>query len=71
VDGAPTPILRADYLLRAVAVPAGRHRVEFRYASPALRNGLRLSIVSLIAILAMFAVALLLRRRATSAAGVA
>lgn len=31
VDGAPAPILRADYLFRAVEVPAGESVVEFRY----------------------------------------
>ena len=63
VDGRAVPILRADYLLRAVPVPAGRHRVEFSYDSPAMRRGLLLSIVSLVAILGLFAVAWLTRRR--------
>src|SRR4030095_9312569 len=31
VDGRPVPILRANYLFRGVAVPAGSHRVEFHY----------------------------------------
>ena len=39
VDGARARIDLADYLLRAVAVPAGRHRVEMRYRAPAARNG--------------------------------
>jgi len=57
VDGHRTAVLRADYLLRAVAVPAGRHRVEFRYESAAVRRGLLLSLVSLLIVLAGFAVA--------------
>ncbi|MDD4736424.1 MAG: hypothetical protein PHP44_10020 [Kiritimatiellae bacterium] len=32
VDGAPSPILRADYLSQAVYIPAGNHRVELIYA---------------------------------------
>jgi hypothetical protein len=55
VDGKLTPIIKADYLLRAVAVPAGRHRVEFRYESPAVMRGLLLSIMSLLVVLAGFA----------------
>ena len=63
VDGKQVPILRADYLLRAVAIPKGRHRVEFRFESVAMRRGLQLSLASLTAILAMFAAAWLMRRR--------
>ncbi|HEX5133432.1 MAG TPA: hypothetical protein VFX92_13230 [Candidatus Krumholzibacteria bacterium] len=31
VDGEPVPVLRANHVLRAVALPAGRHEVVFRY----------------------------------------
>jgi len=57
VDGRPAEILRADYLLRAVPVPAGRHRVEFHYRSRVVRLGLQLSVASLIVVLAGFAAA--------------
>lgn len=52
VDGRPAPILKADYLLRAVAVTTGRHHVEFHYRSKAVYHGLVLTIVSLIVVLA-------------------
>jgi hypothetical protein len=38
VDGVKTPILRADVVFRAVEVPAGRHRVEFRFEPLAFDN---------------------------------
>src|SRR5262245_2937983 len=38
IDGAPVPILRADVLFRGVEVPAGSHRVVFRFAPFALDN---------------------------------
>ena len=34
VDGVETPYFRADYLLRAIEVPAGVHTVEWRFRAP-------------------------------------
>ncbi|HZW02610.1 MAG TPA: YfhO family protein, partial [Anaerolineaceae bacterium] len=39
VDGQETPILRADYLFRAVYLPAGAQVVEFRYEPASYRIG--------------------------------
>jgi hypothetical protein len=47
VDGRPTQILLTDYLLRGIALPAGVHTVELRYAAPAARNGAILSALTL------------------------
>jgi len=68
VDGRRAEVLKADYLLRAVAVPEGRHRVAFRFESPAVRNGLVLSLASLLVALALLAIDLLRRRGAPRAA---
>ncbi len=43
LDGVPVPIYKADYLLRGVAVPAGKHRVVMRYAAPMARSGFFIS----------------------------
>lgn len=40
IDGKKTPVYRADYDFRAVAVPAGKHTVEFRYSPMSFRIGL-------------------------------
>jgi hypothetical protein len=34
IDGVPTPILRANGIVRAVVVPQGKHRVRFDYVVP-------------------------------------
>ena len=34
VDGVETPYFRADYLLRAIELPAGTHTVEWRFRAP-------------------------------------
>ncbi len=49
VDGRPTPILRANLVARAVALPAGEHRVTFRYRPRAAVWGMGLSLVGLVA----------------------
>ena len=67
VDGRPAQILKADYLLRAVPVPAGKHRVDFHFRSRAVRQGVMLSLASLTAVLGLLAVAGLQRRRAAAA----
>jgi len=71
VDGRPAEILKADYLLRAVAVPAGRHRVEFRFVSPAMRQGLMVSGASLLVTLGLLGAGLLRRRSSVPGAAMA
>lgn len=46
LDGIETPILLADGLFRAVAIPAGRHQITFHYRTPGLRAGALVSVVS-------------------------
>ena len=65
VDSREVPILRADYMFRAVAVPAGSHRVVFSYEPAAMRLGLLLAAGALCVVAACLALGLkngLLRR---------
>jgi hypothetical protein len=52
IDGRPAPILAADFLVRGVPFPAGRHRLEMTYDPPEVRVGLALSGLGLILLLA-------------------
>lgn len=63
VDGRTTPVLQADDLFRAVAVPAGTHRITFAYRSPAVGRGIVTTALGLAALLACVAFAVLRRRR--------
>ncbi|MCZ6690106.1 MAG: YfhO family protein [Planctomycetota bacterium] len=46
IDDVPTPIRRANFLMQAINVPPGSHRVIFRYRSPALYRGGLLSLIA-------------------------
>lgn len=59
VDGAPSPIFRANHLLQAVRVPAGTHEVQFSYRSRFLGTGFGLAALGILAPLAILG----LRRR--------
>jgi dolichol-phosphate mannosyltransferase len=63
VDGKPARALTADGMLRAVAVPAGRHAIVWEYHDPAFDLGLRVSIGAFVLILALYLVPPLVRRR--------
>jgi hypothetical protein len=53
LDGQLAEILAADGLVRAVAIPAGRHRVVFRYDPRSFRWGFALSLTTLLAVFAV------------------
>ena len=59
IDGQPTTSFTANYLLRAVIAPEGRHRVEMRYTAPAARRG---AIISALTLLALISVGIFCRR---------
>jgi uncharacterized membrane protein YfhO len=54
IDGRETSIVRANYLLRALAIPAGEHDVEFRFEPASYEAGNTISLASsLILLLAL------------------
>jgi len=54
VDGVRTQIYRADYVFRAVYVPAGNHIVEFVYQPLSFRIGLIISALSFLFLIVIF-----------------
>ncbi|MEO8601859.1 MAG: YfhO family protein [bacterium] len=52
VDGEAAPILRADYVFRAVALPPGQHTVEFRFVPRSFYQGMALAVVGLLLLVA-------------------
>lgn len=48
VDGEPAPIVRANFLFRAVYLTPGEHIVLFRFRPPSFWQGLRISVVALL-----------------------
>jgi len=51
VDGTLTPHFRANYVLRAMILPAGEHKVEFRFEPRAYYLGEKVSLVSSIVLI--------------------
>jgi len=56
VDDKETPIARVDYVLRGLAVPAGKHKVQFRFEPQAYITGSRVTNFAQLLILVVFVV---------------
>ncbi len=66
IDGAATPLFTADYLFRAVRVPAGSHEVRLHFTPPLWRLGWQIAAVSAILLLSLLVIPPFLRRRHAS-----
>jgi hypothetical protein len=55
VDGKETPIIRANYVLRAMLLPAGSHKVEMKFEPKSYYTGEKVALASSLLILLLFA----------------
>ncbi|UCC72699.1 MAG: hypothetical protein JSV86_20470 [Gemmatimonadota bacterium] len=64
VDGVGTPVLRANYTMRAIEVPSGSHEVRFEYHSRLLKAAFWTTLVSTLLVVGLIGLNLFLHWRA-------
>lgn len=64
VDGRPTPVLAADYLVQGLVVPAGHHEIRLVYRDDQVSRGVAAGALVWLTLVLAISAALLLERRA-------
>ncbi|MGL5112312.1 MAG: YfhO family protein [Flavobacterium sp.] len=63
VDGKETPIYRADYVLRAIEIPAGKHTIEFKFEPQVVQTGSTITFISSVVILILLIAGIYVERK--------
>jgi len=54
IDGKETPIMKADYVLRAIKIPAGNHKIDFKFHPDSFYKGDRIALICCILLIVLF-----------------
>jgi hypothetical protein len=63
IDGKKDVLFRADYVLRAMKIPAGKHTVEFKFEPEVIKTGSKIALASAIGMVFLIAGGLYFERR--------
>jgi hypothetical protein len=63
IDGKATSHLRADYVLRAIKIPAGKHTIEFKFEPQVVKTGSTIALISFILMILLLGGAIYLEQK--------
>ncbi|MFN8165353.1 MAG: YfhO family protein [Bacteroidia bacterium] len=65
IDGKLTPYVRANYVLRAMKIPSGNHKIEWKFEPEVIATGTKLSYAGSVLLFVFLGVSLFLEYRKT------
>jgi hypothetical protein len=63
IDGKETPIMRVNYVLRGIAIPAGNHKIEFKFDPQVIKTGSAIALISSVLMVLLVAIGIYFERK--------